>query len=70
MEHQLEQICNWKTNHLRQHFGVCYGEMTRLDQQDYHLFHYSLVYKEDLHAKLYKMPLISLRRHNELVMKD
>ena len=32
--------------------------MTQLNQEDYHLFYYSLVYTEDLHAKLCQMPLI------------
>ena len=39
-------------DHLRQLFGVCYGEMTQLDQEDCHLFHYSLVYAEHLHDRL------------------
>ena len=35
-EYQLLQISN-----LRQHLGVCYEEITQLDQEDYHSFHYS-----------------------------
>ena len=35
--------------------------MTQLDQEDYHLFPYSLVYAEDLHIKLFQVPLISLK---------
>lgn len=41
--------------------------MTRLDQEDYHLFHYSLAYTEDPHAKLCQMPLI---RHHKLLMMN
>ena len=51
MKHQLLQVSKWKIDLLRQHFDVCYGEMTRLDQEDYYLFHYSLVYTEGFHAK-------------------
>ena len=42
----------------------------QLNQEDYHLFHYSLVYAEDLYVKLCQMPLISLRRHDELLMTE
>ena len=69
VEHQRLQIYNRKIDHLRQLFGVCYGETTQLDQ-DYHLFHYSLVYTEDLHAKFCQMSLISLGRHHKLLMMD
>ena len=55
------QIFNLKTNHLIQLSSVCYGQMTELDQEDYHLFHYVLVYTEVLHVKLCQIPLISLR---------
>ena len=61
---------NRKTDHSRQLFGVCYEEMTQLDQEDYHLFHYSLVYTEDLHPKLCQIPLISLRKHHKRLMED
>lgn len=52
VEHQLLQIINWKTHHLRQVVGFCCGEKTQLSQEYYHLFHSSLVYIEDLYAKL------------------
>ena len=55
---------------LRQLFGVYYGKMTELNQEDFHLFHYSLVYAEALHVKLCQMSLISLRRHKGLLMMD
>ena len=57
------------TDHLRQLFGISYEEKTQVDQQHYHLFHYYLVYNEDLHAKSCQMPWISLKRHHELLMK-
>ena len=34
--------------HLRQFFGVCYEEITQLDQEDQHLLHCSFVYTEDI----------------------
>ena len=34
---------NWKTDLLWQHFGIYHEEMAQLDQEDYHLFNYSLV---------------------------
>ena len=47
------------------------GRMTQLDQEDYHLFNYCVeLYVEDVHGKLSEMPLISLKRHHELIMKD
>ena len=70
VEHQLLQIYNGKTDHLRQLFGICYGEMTLVDQEDYHLFHNFLVYTEDLYVKLFQIPFISLRRHHVLLMED
>lgn len=70
MEHQLLQISNRKTDHLRQLFVVSYGEITQLDKKDYHFFHCSLVYTEDLHAKLCQMSLIILRRHHSSLRND
>ena len=71
MEPLLLGIFNWKTDYLRQLFGICYGEMTQLNEEDLsHLSHYSLVYAEKLNVKLFQMPLISLRRHHELLMMD
>ena len=55
---------------LRQLFVVSYGEMSQLNQDYYQLFHSALVSTEDLHAKLCQMPLISLRRHHKLLVKD
>ena len=49
MEHQLLEIFISKTDHLRQCFGVCYGELIQLDQEKY-LFYNSLVGTEDIHA--------------------
>ena len=57
MQHQNLQVYNWKNGGLKQLIGVCYGEISQLDQGDYHLFHYSLVYTEDLHAKKKLWPL-------------
>ena len=54
MKHQLSRISNRKTGHLRQLLSVRNREMTQLDQDDYHLFRYSLVHTEDLHATLSK----------------
>lgn len=51
MQHQNLQVWDWKNGGLKQLIGVCYGEISQLDQGDYHLFHCSLVYTEDLHAK-------------------
>lgn len=42
----------WKTDQLRQLFGICYREMIQLGQEDYYLFRYFLVYSEELQAKL------------------
>lgn len=36
--------------------------MVKWDLEDYHSLHYSSVYAEGLYAKLFQMPLISLRR--------
>ena len=44
--------------------------MTQLDKEDYHLFHYSLVYTEDLQPKLRQIPLIGIRRQQKLLMMD
>ena len=70
VKHQLLQNSNWATDHLRQLFCICYGEITQMDQEYYHLFHYSLVYTKDLHVKLCQMPYINPRRHRELLMMD
>lgn len=56
VKYQLLQIFNRKTDHFRQHFGICYWEMTQIDQGEYHLFHYFLVYTEELQAKLSQTP--------------
>ena len=32
----LLQISNLKTDYFRQLFGVCYEEITKLDQEDYY----------------------------------
>lgn len=66
LEHHILQISYWKTNHLRPLFGICYGKIAQLDQEDYHLLHYYLVYTEDFHAKLCQMPLTSLGRQRKL----
>ena len=56
MKHQLSRISNRKTGHLRQLLSVRNREMTQLDQDDCHLFRYSLVHTlvQDLHATLSK----------------
>ena len=68
-DHKFLQIPNSKTNHSGQLFGVSYEEITLLEQEDYHLSNYSLVYTEDFHVILCQMLLISLQ-HHELLMKD
>ena len=42
-------MSNQKTEHVEQLSGLFYGEMTQLDLEDYHLSHYSLLDKEELH---------------------
>ena len=59
-----------ETDHLRQLVGVYYEKMPQMNQEDFHFFHYSLVYAEVLHDKLCQMPLISLRRHHGFLMMD
>ena len=34
MQHQNLQVCNWKNGGLKQLIGVCYGEISQLDQGD------------------------------------
>ena len=41
-------MSNWKTDHSEKIFRFCYEEITPLDYEDYHLPHYSLLYKEEL----------------------
>ena len=55
---QFLQFFDWKNDHLRQFFGVCYGEITQLDKKDYPLFHYSLAYAEELHTNKFISSLI------------
>ena len=44
-------MSNWKTDHSEKIFRFCYEEITPLDYEDYHLPHYSLLYKEELRKK-------------------
>ena len=44
-------MSNWRTDHSEKIFHFCYEEMTPLDYEDYHLPHYSLLYKEELGRK-------------------
>ena len=44
-------MSNWKTDHSEKIIRFCYEEMTQLDYEDYHLPHYSLLYKEELRKK-------------------
>ena len=44
--------------------------MTKLDQEEYQLFHYFLVYIEERHVKLFQINLFNLTRENELLIKD
>ena len=44
--------------------------MAQLDQEGCHIFRYSFVCTEDLHVELSQMPLVSLKRHHEFLIKD